>query len=303
MRTFLKKGATSVETPSPDQGGDGRSYRSLSIRSARLNLAAVFKSALFPAVCHACGTVFAVVPPNRRPGASTSGEQDRFERVLYEQLCPSCRSQAAVIKKPICSCCGLPFESPSGEDHLCPDCVSRPPGFAQARAAGIYRDGLKGAVYQFKYKGRETLAKSLGRLLWETLRHYWAPDQFDRVVAVPLHPTRLRKRGFNQAHALVREWPRLALRDGLDLPKGWIAADLLTRRRPTEPQTGLKRDQRKANLHGAFRVDNRQAVQNRNILVVDDVMTTGTTADSCARTLLRAGAGCVHILTLARALP
>ncbi len=203
---------------------------------------------------------------------------------------------------PMCLRCGLPFESSHAIDHLCGDCMSQPPSYAEARAAGIYQGALRSTIHQLKYKGRERLARPLGRLLWATLCKYWAAEQFDKVIPVPLHPTRLRKRGFNQAQALIREWPRLAMRDRLRPPEEWIAPRLLVRHRPTEPQTGLKRDRRMENLRSAFRVTGKQRIRNRSILIVDDVLTTGTTADACAQTLLNAGAKDVRVLTLARAL-
>jgi ComF family protein len=284
------------------QGKDRLSHRRMSITAACRRIGRTVKDALFPGVCFACGRLYPIAPD--RPGANgyASDGEWHFERLLTGHLCAVCRSQYTAIEAPMCSQCGLPFESPHGRDHLCNDCLSRPPAYAEARGAGIYKGSLRHTIHQLKYTGREKLARPLGRLLWETLCRYWAPDQFDRVVPVPLHAVRLRKRGFNQAHALLGEWPRLAMRDGLKLPEGWIAPHLLVRSRPTDPQTGLKRDRRLKNLHGAFRPGCKPDLQNRTILLVDDVMTTGTTADICARTLLNAGAANVKVLTLARAL-
>jgi len=260
------------------------------------------KDALFPGVCFACGRLFPIAHRRYTIDGYDEDGQCHFEALFEGYLCTACRSQYAEITTPMCLHCGLPFESSHGIDHLCGDCVTQPPSYAEARAAGIYQGALKSTIHQLKYKGREHLARPLGRLLWATLRKYWAADQFDSVVPVPLHPYRLRKRGFNQAQALLVEWPRLAMRDGLRQPAEWIAPRLLVRYRPTEPQTGLKRDRRMENLRRAFRVTDRQRIRSHSVLVVDDVLTTGATADACVRTLLNAGARSVRVLTLARAL-
>ncbi|MBI5062408.1 MAG: ComF family protein, partial [Desulfatitalea sp.] len=191
-----------------------------------------------------------------------------------------------------------------GPDHTCGQCQERPLRFRAARAAGLYEGGLRTAIQQLKYQGRDSLAKPLGRFLWQTLGNYWDPAQIDRVIPVPLHPRRLRQRGFNQAGVLVREWPRLARRQGYQVPSNWIDRRTLRRRRPTQPQTGLRREERVTNLRRAFQIDARgpgAGLKHLSVLLVDDVMTTGTTADACAQTLLAAGAAEVRVLTLARA--
>lgn len=183
---------------------------------------------------------------------------------------------------------------------MCGQCSQHAFRFQAARAAGVYEGGLRSAIHHLKYQHRDQLAVPLGRLLWQTLVQHWEPDRFDRVVPVPLHPRRLRERGFNQAQALIRQWPMLAERTGLRLPPDWIDARVLKRQRATLPQTGLKKDQRATNLRQAFCVKKDRNVRDERILLVDDVMTTGTTAQTCTRTLLRAGAAEVRVITLAR---
>jgi ComF family protein len=176
--------------------------------------------------------------------------------------------------------------------------------FSAARAAGFYEGGLRTAIQQLKFHGHDALAQPLGRFLWQTLGRHWNPAQIDRVIPVPLHPRRLRERGFNQAAVLVREWPRLAKQEGSPVPPGWIDRHTLQRRRATRPQIGLKREERVANLRYAFQVNSRAPVsvlKNQRVLLVDDVMTTGATADACARALLSVGVADVRVLTLARA--
>ncbi|MFZ1986328.1 MAG: ComF family protein, partial [Desulfatitalea sp.] len=227
-----------------------------------------------------------------------------FQQWMDRFLCGACTEQFRAVRSPLCIQCGQPFESSHGPDHTCGQCAKRPFRFSAARAAGLYEGALRTAIHQLKYQGRDTLAKPLGRLLWQTLGRHWDPAQIDRVVPVPLHPRRLRQRGFNQACALVQEWPRLAERQAVKVAGDWIDPRMLRRLRPTPPQTGLPREQRVTNMTRAFEVDGRRGshpLQAQRVLLVDDVMTTGTTADACAQTLLAAGAAEVRVLTLARA--
>lgn len=137
--------------------------------------------------------------------------------------------------------------------------------------------------------------------MWHALHHYFSSADIDMVIPVPLHPRRLRSRGFNQSALLVRRWPPWPpARDRSDGPP-WIAARLLKRHRPTLPQTGLNKVQRADNLKRAFSVPNKVALEGKRVLLVDDVMTTGATANACAYALKQAGAARVDVLTLARA--
>lgn len=145
-------------------------------------------------------------------------------------------------------------------------------------------------IHRFKYGRDVTLAATLGHILASSVL---APGPHDLVVPVPLHKTRLRQRGFNQA-AVLGKW--LAGRRGVPLDPF-----VLLRTRATPTQVGLSEKERSANVAGAFAVRNRDAVRNRSILLVDDVYTTGATVAECAKVLRRAGARRVDVLVLARA--
>lgn len=223
---------------------------------------------------------------------------------MHRFLCNACAEAFQAVRSPLCPQCGQPFASSHGTDHVCGQCQEHPFYFSAARAAGLYEGGLRTAIQQLKYQRHDALAQPLGRFLWQTLGRYWDPTLIDRVIPVPLHPRRLRQRGFNQAAVLVREWPSLAKGQGYPVPPDWIDRRTLQRRRPTQPQTGLKREERVRNLRRAFQVNPRSAgtgIRNLRVLLVDDVMTTGTTADACAQTLMASGAAEVRVLTLARA--
>lgn len=162
-----------------------------------------------------------------------------------------------------------------------------------ARAATLYEaDGtIRQAILLFKYGGRLSLGRHLGRLMVEVADRLLDPREFDLLIPVPLHPKREQERGFNQATLLAKEVGR-----GCGLPVG---RRLLRRVRATEAQRGARKE-REANVKGAFRVDRPEKVNGRRVLLIDDVFTTGATVSECAKALMAAGAAEVAVYTLAR---
>ncbi|BCS55147.1 amidophosphoribosyltransferase [Geobacter sp. SVR] len=193
---------------------------------------------------------------------------------------------------PCCSICGIPFHG-FGDDHPCSDCLTHAPGFDAARSALLYEGGGRELIHAFKYHYRTHLRRPLALLAVEQLSEFVALQTPDLIVPVPLHVRRLRSRGFNQAvllaEPLAREW-------GLPLKRR-----LMRRVRWTRPQIELDAGERRANVRGAFAVDNPSQVTGKRILLVDDVFTTGSTVDECARVLKKAGACHVTVITMARA--
>jgi ComF family protein len=195
------------------------------------------------------------------------------------------------------------FTSREGDDHLCGDCMQRPPAFGRARAAGVYCGALMAMIHQLKYRACLALIDPLAMLLREAFHCHWNPAAIEVVLPVPLHVRRLRKRGFNQAQLIVDAWARADReedRSGPCFPKG---RRVIIRSRATPPQTGLGKPERRHNIGRAFTVTDEGAVAGCRILLVDDVYTTGATADEAARTLMRSGAASVDILTVARTMP
>ena len=187
-----------------------------------------------------------------------------------------------------CPLCGAPADEallPALKPRRCTHCRSDPPPFAFAQAPYLHGGGLADAIHRFKYEGREELARPLA-----TLFAACDPPRAEVVAPIPLHASRLRERGYDQATLLAAQAAR---RFGLR------AQSLLVRVRPTRQQVGLDRRRREQNLRGAFRA--LPAAQGLRVCLVDDVLTTGATAASAARALLGAGAIRVEIRTLARA--
>jgi ComF family protein len=184
-------------------------------------------------------------------------------------------------------------------DSLCGQCRLGEPEFDMARSYGLYTGNLRKAILQLKFHRREHLAIRLGALLARPFEALSASDSAI-VAPVPLHPSRRRQRGFNQAELLARGLVRRLRRERRGLQ---FAASLLRRIRPTLPQVGLSLSARRENVSGVFSVARPELVRNRPVVLVDDVMTTGATLSACAAALKRAGASPVLALSLARATP
>ncbi|MGD8228372.1 MAG: ComF family protein [Desulfobacteraceae bacterium] len=160
------------------------------------------------------------------------------------------------------------------------------------RAPYLYEEGIMAAIHQFKYARKSHLAESLGYLLTPFAREWLDKTDGLLMMPVPLHPRKLRERNFNQSLLLAR-YAAPFLGTELDFLS-------LRRIRYTQPQTGLKSEERRKNVRGAFQVVDREMVKGRSVLLVDDVTTTGSTLNECARTLKRAGAREVFCITVAR---
>ena len=211
-------------------------------------------------------------------------------------ICGKCWDSICLIDPPLCHCCGIPFPSAEGQSFpsqfLCGTCRMEESSFYQARSVGLYAGALREAIHLFKYGKRQELARHLGRLMLDHFPEEWAPSDIDLLLPIPLHTRRRRERGFNQSLLLAKflAGPFQFKLDGRQL----------LRSRPTLPQSDLPLRQRFENLHGAFAVRSPQRIEGKNILLIDDIYTSGATTQEASRTLLRAGASKVYVYTLAR---
>ncbi|MGQ9634297.1 MAG: ComF family protein [Bryobacteraceae bacterium] len=215
---------------------------------------------------------------------------------LYEitraPVCQEClRLPAPLAAEYFCVRCRTPFLNsfPLDDEGVCALCRSGAQAFDAAYSFGAYDGALRDLIHLFKYARIRTLAKPLGDYL---VSAFPLDQRFDVIVPMPLHWRRLWQRGFNQADLLARE---LARRRGLPVVKA------VRRKRFTASQAGLPHAARRRNVSGAFAPAGKGVVQEKRILLVDDVLTTGATASACARTLKQAGARYVAVLALARA--
>lgn len=208
-------------------------------------------------------------------------------------LCANCWQKIQFLDGPMCDCCGLPFEVDPGGETLCGACHARRPSFDKARAVMRYDEHSRGPILALKHGDRLDLAPPFSRWLGRGGRALL--DETDVILPVPLHASRLWTRRYNQAAELARALSRLSGRS--------LNVLALTRSRATASQGAMRSAKaRRRNMLGAFRVSPRHksAIAGRNILLVDDVLTTGATVEACARALKRAGAEKVFVLALAR---
>lgn len=241
-------------------------------------------SVFFPSDCRLCG--FPLLNISRLP------------------VCLECLSGIKAIQGNVCSICGervLSSYIECDDDGLrrCPICrrIERP--FYRVLSYGSYEGGLRELIHLLKYNGVRPVADVLGHMLAESLNsleNLWE-QPLVLVIPVPLYKAKQRQRGFNQAYLIARAAMKRMPARRLEL-----AADVLKRLRDTHSQIGLTSHQRRENLRGAFAVANVQQVTGREVILVDDVYTTGATASECARVLRRGGARKVWVATVARTL-
>jgi ComF family protein len=207
-------------------------------------------------------------------------------------LCASCWSKLSFIARPYCERLGTPFGYDPGPEVLSAEAVANPPAFFRARAAVRYDEIARALVHSLKYGDRLDLAPTMGRWMAQAGREL--TEGADGLVPVPLHWRRLWARRFNQAAALAA-----AISKSSGVP---ILDDVLKRMRATAQQVGLARAERATNVQGAFAVpeEKHALVSGKRLVLIDDVLTSGATAEACTRALLRAGASQVDVLTFAR---
>jgi ComF family protein len=246
-----------------------------------------FEQLLYPLKCLKCG---AYIDPDMV-----------VTKTLETCFCDECmESGFHPIDSPFCTKCGVKFHNSFDENHICEACLKTPLKIGRARAAAEYTGIIKDAIPAFKYNSKLSLAKVFEQLLFETFIKHYAKQKIDIIMPIPLHKKKLKERGFNQAFFLIRNFKKLYAQNFKKSCLIKIDISSLVRIKRTQPQTGFDIQQRKKNLANAFKVVNENAIKNKNILLIDDVLTTGTTCNEAAQKLLKHGAKKVDALVLAR---
>lgn len=234
---------------------------------------------MWSAVKDAANAVLDFALPPRCAGCGTIvGEVHSF--------CPQCWAQVEFLGQSGCETCGRPLEAT--EQNTCGPCLARPPRIARTRAAVCYGDITRGLAIRLKYGRKVAIARTMARFMAPLVG-----EGEDRVlVPVPLHRTRLWSRGFNQSALVAGE---LSRRLGII-----TRPHALRRVRRTPPLKGMSAAQRQKTVSGVFAVADPAAVAGKTVILIDDVLTTGSTADACARSLQRAGAARIELVSWAR---
>lgn len=206
------------------------------------------------------------------------------------RFCLGCWTGLTFITDPVCAGCGAPFDIDRGPGARCGACLDTPPRFTAARAALAYAGSARTVLLDFKHGDRQHLVEIMAPQMVRAGRGWFGPDTV--LVPVPLHRRRLWQRGFNQSALLARAVSR---RTGSS-----VAVDAMVRLKPTRSSQGMGRRARADNVRGAFSVARPERIKDKEIILIDDVFTTGATAEACARMLLRSGARDVRVLTWTR---
>ena len=209
-------------------------------------------------------------------------------------VCHDCEDALVPIQPPICPTCGSPVLEEKPDQKRCGNCLRGTVYFEQIRAGLDYNDErVRNMIHTFKFEYVHAMAKELSRFMIPAFDTYYKNEIMDAIVPVPLHKSRQRQREFNQS-LLLAEYP--AKHTGLPLRSDWVI-----RSRWTQPQTRLKPDERIQNIQGAFSVRHPGEVKDQTILLIDDVVTTGSTVNELSRVLREHGAKRILVLSLARA--
>jgi len=209
-----------------------------------------------------------------------------------EALCTACFIRLRPISAPLCPVLGLPFEVSLGPGALSAEAIADPPPFDRARAAVVYNEVARALVSKLKYGDRPELARFCARLMAQAGHELWGPDAV--LVPVPLHRARQFSRRYNQSTELARVLSRLT-----GIP---VEPTLVRRKKNTRQQVGLSGDARQRNVAGAFAGSDELPVRlkGRRIILVDDVVTTGSTVKAVTRALKAAGANAIDVVSFAR---
>jgi len=229
--------------------------------------------------------------------------------LIYPNCCPACKSRISGGKKehlicgrcredieknlpPFCSSCGRHLDYTGAGKNICRECLNAKFHFDRAFSPCAYKGTVKKLIHEFKYNGKDYLGEPLAGLMNEFIRDYRLPIEYmDFIVPIPLYKSRLREREFNQAGVLSEH---IAGEFGKK-----VLTDILLRTRRTKSQTELSPEERRLNVEGSFGVKDAAPVKGANILLVDDVLTTGATLDEASRVLKQNGAGIIVAMTLA----
>lgn len=207
-------------------------------------------------------------------------------------VCAQCWEKIEKNLPPFCASCGRRMDKLSMAKNICSSCLKSKFYFDRAFSPCVYTGTIKKLIHEFKYAGKDYLGQPLGELMNEFIKDYRLPIEYlDFIIPVPLHKSRMREREFNQAQVLSEQVAK-------EFNKK-VLPDVLVRSRPTRTQTELAFEERRKNVERSFTVKDPESIKDTNLLLIDDVLTTGATSSEAAKTLKDSGARIIFVMTLA----
>ena len=207
-------------------------------------------------------------------------------------FCFKCWNSLTFISDPRCNICGTPFPIQMGKNAICPYCIEEKPKFDLARSIIRFDHSSEKLIHNFKYYDKTEAAKTLAQMMLKTYGKLI--NNIDIITAIPMYKTKLQKRKYNQAAILAQHIAKLSNKT--------YEPEILIKFKDSISQSGLTKEQRKENVKNTFKLNakHKESIFRKNILLIDDVLTTGSTASECTKILKRNGIKRVHILTIAR---
>lgn len=240
------------------------------MRKTGSQLARVFLDVVFPRSCVHCG--------------------DGVDGSPYEHLCRACTRELFLARPPACATCGFPFFGMLSGPRVCPHCAELVPAFDEGKTLFLAKGPGRALIHELKYKGGSYVFRDVERMV-RASRHFTDYLEGAELVPVPLHPTKLRERGYNQSDRIAASLAGMV--------PGCRVKKLLQRVRYTQTQTRLNREARDRNVKNAFAMtEHAVVVPEQTYIMIDDVFTTGSTLNACATVLRKAGATRIKVATL-----
>ncbi len=224
-----------------------------------------------------------------------------FKKLFNNLICDKCSSKFEIIKKPFCIKCGTPFKNKEIKEHICPLCQRKKTKINIKRAFLLYGGNSKKLIHMLKYQDKSALFYPTSFMLFYLfLNNQEIYNKTDIIIPIPLYISKEKKRGYNQSYQVVRYFEKFNRELKID-KKIDVDIKSLIRTKKTKSQINFKTKDRIKNVQNAFLVTDKKAIKGQNILLVDDVYTTGATAEEAAKTLLKAGAKEVNMLIISKA--
>ena len=256
---------------------------------------------LFPSQCIICKSYFKPIKKYKIDKTSFFFDKRKKINIFFAHLiCKNCLEDFLLIEEPVCIKCGSPFQNKDIKEHICLVCTKKKSQINTIRAYCVFDKSTIPLIHLFKYNNKTKLGLPMSFMIFHLfLKYRILYKEIDIIIPVPLHIKKARHRGFNQSFQILRYWKNF-FKFFNDFQKIQIDNKNFTRKKHTQSQTNFNVAQRKKNVQGVFEYLEPKKIKNKNILLIDDVYTTGATSEEATKTLLKAGAKKVDVIVFAK---